>query len=192
MIYLSKGILLMALVSPVGAANTLLDDLSKCAKNDDSLKRLECYDHLAQKTSKVAHENVQLQSTILESNPEQQATVAHPLPATPAKSLPMPPSQPTAVVLANTDNQQYTYFGLENKRHADEVEQITASITKITKNPRGEKILTLDNGQVWRQIDSTSLRLRENQTITIKRGALGSFFIGKETVNKRMRAKRVK
>ena len=61
----------------------------------------------------------------------------------------------------------------------------------MTKSAYGEQIITLDNGQVWRQTDSVRLKLVEGQSVTIKRGALGSFFISKENANKRIRAKRV-
>ena len=50
MTYLSRCAFLIILVSPFGVANTLLDELSICAKNNDSSQRLVCYDTLAKKT----------------------------------------------------------------------------------------------------------------------------------------------
>jgi hypothetical protein len=84
-------------------------------------------------------------------------------------------------------------FGQENKKHPkDWINQIQGKIVKMRKSAYGKHIITLDNGQVWRQTDSTHLKLVEGQSIAISRGAFGSFFISKESANKRIRAKRVK
>lgn len=88
--------------------------------------------------------------------------------------------------------QQQAEFGQENKQHTENlITQIQATIINIEKAPHGQLIITLDNGQVWRQTDNTRLKLIKEQVIIIKRGAMGSFFIGKVNANKRIRAKRV-
>jgi hypothetical protein len=45
---------------------------------------------------------------------------------------------------------------------------------------------------VWRQTDGSHFRLSKDEVVIIERGALGSFFIGKEDTKKRIRAKRLK
>ena len=47
--YLSIFGLLLILASPSGIANTLLDKLSLCTKNNDDIQRLACYDEVVDK-----------------------------------------------------------------------------------------------------------------------------------------------
>ena len=62
----------------------------------------------------------------------------------------------------------------------------------MQKTPYGKLIITLETGQVWRQTNSTSLRLKPGQEVYVEEGALGSYFLGKESSNKRIRVKRLK
>ena len=201
--YLSKSALLIALVSPFSNANTLFDELSICAKNTDSLQRLVCYDKLvkgavdSRPNQKKAKQKVAtIEPLKLEDHADSSVNRAPKSPVLPE----LPPPQRAAIIkpqatvdVPNELNQQQTSFGQENKRRTEDlIVQIRAITTKVEKALRGELIITLDNGQVWRQTDKHRFRLKKGQVVIIKRGALGSFFIGKENANKRIRAKRVK
>ena len=204
MTYLSKYGLVIILVSPFGLANTLLDELSMCAKNNNSLQRLACFDKLTEKAKNGPQKQrkVQPQTSLQVVTTErvdnatqspQQKMPELPLATSPPKkrSLLVQPQQ--TVDIADKASQQQAKFGHENKQRSEDlIQQIKATIIKVKKAHYGELIITLDNGQVWRQTDSTGIKLRKDQVVIIKRGALGSFFIGKENKNKRMRAKRVK
>jgi hypothetical protein len=49
-------------------------------------------------------------------------------------------------------------------------------VTKLAAKPHGELIVTLDNGQVWYEIQAnTALRVKVGDQVTIKAGALGSY-----------------
>ncbi len=198
--YLSRCVFLMIFVTPIGVANTLLDELSICAKNNDSSQRLVCYDKLTKETKnsqpKQRQASLKVTTTKKVDNAVQlaQKTQSEIVLAGSkiSKELSVVQPQPTTVV-DNTEKQQQAKFGDENKQRSEDlIQQIQATIVEVQKAPRGELILTLDNGQVWRQSDSTRLRLRKDQVVVIKRAALGSFFIGKENTNRLMRAKRVK
>lgn len=200
MTYLSRCAFLMIFVSPIGIANTLLDELSICAKNNDNSQRLVCYDKLTRETknSQPKQHQASLKVTTtkkvdnvvqLAQKNQSEIVLAE---SKISKELPVVQPQSTTVV-DNTVKQRQAKFGNENKQRSEDlIQQILATIVAVQKAPRGELILTLDNGQVWRQSDSTRLRLRKDQVVVIKRAALGSFFIGKENTNKLMRAKRVK
>jgi hypothetical protein len=61
--------------------------------------------------------------------------------------------------------------------------KLTAHIAAVSQTPRGEFIVTLDNGQVWEETETVShLPLRTGDSITIKRGMLGSFYMSSEQV----------
>jgi hypothetical protein len=171
MTYFSKYAILVTLISPFSMANTLLDELSKCAANNDSLQRLVCYDTLAEKTKNSLPKQHNLQNQV---------------------PLQVDKTKQASVNVADPSLQQQTKFGYENKQPTEDlIKQIKATITNIRKAPRGQLIITLDNGQVWRQTDSMHFKLSKEEVVLISRGAMGSFFIGKENRNKRIRAKRV-
>ena len=200
MTYLSKCALLVIFVSPISIANSLLDELAMCAKNTDSLQRLVCYDKLAKdtKSNPPKQPHVTLNNSIVErvDSVVQAAPKIQPEKVLPVSDRLKKPAvvEPESVgVMTNAVKQQQASFGNEAiKRPEDIIKQLKAKVIKIQKAPYGELIITFDNGQVWRQTDSTRLKLRKDSVVIIKRGALGSFFIGKENANKRIRAKRVK
>ena len=84
-------------------------------------------------------------------------------------------------------------FGHEDKQVPEEqIDRIQAKVSKLSKSVYGQYIITLDNQQVWRQTDKTRMKLSKGQSIDIERGFMGSFFMGTEQVNKRIRVQRVK
>jgi dihydroneopterin aldolase len=197
MTYLSRCVLLAIFVSPIGVANTLLDELSICAKKSDSLQRLVCYDKLTKETNN--RQPQQHQSTLeviaakkgdssvnLARKDLSEATKA-------SKKLPPVKLNSTDVIDVTIKQQKQEEFGKENiQRSENLVEQINAKVIKIQKAPYGELIITIEGGQVWRQKNRARFKLSEGEMITIERGALGSFFIGKEDTNRRIRVKRTK
>ncbi len=88
--------------------------------------------------------------------------------------------------------EQKAAFGLPKTSPADELEGIQAVIRKIEKSARGQRTLYLDNGQIWRQLGSSSQpRLKSGKQIIIERGALGSYVLKPVNSNRSMRVKRL-
>ena len=207
MTYLSKCAVFLTLVSPFSIASEVLKELSLCAKENDSLQRLVCYDKLTDKMkgNQANPPNVQFQTSVqvatiesveIEDNVSILAQEIQPDPilADPEQSNKVHISHPKPAVDAATRvSQQQANFGQENKQSTqDLVNQIQATIVKVKKGRYGNQTITLDNGQVWLQTDGSGLRFAKGHQVFVKRGVLGSFFIGRENVNRRLRAKRVK
>lgn len=57
------------------------------------------------------------------------------------------------------------------------IKQIRAKLAVLSTKPHGELLLTLDNGQVWEQLQAAYFPLRPGDDITIKSGALGSYIL---------------
>lgn len=75
------------------------------------------------------------------------------------------------------------------------IDHITAKVTEVSYTPFGKFVLFLDNGQVWRQIDADSDRAdfsRNGNTVTIERGALGSYALMIDNSSKTYKVKRAK
>jgi hypothetical protein len=201
MTYLRKCALLVIFVSPISIANLLLDELAMCAENTDSLQRLICYDKLAKDTKSSPPKQPQVtlndniiegvDSVVVQAAPEIQPKKLLPVSDHPKESAVVEPL--SVAVMTNSVKQQQESFGKEQLKHPENrIKQFKAKVIKIQKTHYGKLIITIENGQVWRQTDGTRFRLSTDELVIIERGALGSFFIGKEKTNQRIRVKRVK
>ena len=61
----------------------------------------------------------------------------------------------------------------------EELQSITATASEFARTPRGKALFVLDNGQVWRQLDSDGSAVLDPPArgfkVTIERGAFGSY-----------------
>jgi hypothetical protein len=59
-----------------------------------------------------------------------------------------------------------------------ELQELRATVTKVAAKPHGELVLSLDNGQVWYEIQANSgIRVKTGDQVTIRSGALGSYSV---------------
>lgn len=143
------------------SAPSLSDALQTCAGMPDDTARLRCFDKIVPKSEDAA------------PAPEP-AAVPAPVPA--ASQAPAPPTVPAAA--AGT-------FGSEQlpaETKADEAreeERLTAVVTNVAYDYARHFTVTLDNGQVWKQLTSDSDKARfpgqGTTTVTIARGIFGSY-----------------
>ncbi|MFC6632064.1 hypothetical protein [Microbulbifer taiwanensis] len=90
------------------------------------------------------------------------------------------------------DKRAEQIFGQEQQRIAEEApESIDATIAEVQKIAYGKLLITLDNGQVWRQNDSGRVHWKGGDTVTLERGLFGSFFMKAEDGGRKIRVKRV-
>lgn len=144
--------------------------LSQCAAVPDKLDRLVCYDNLSASLATKSVSSISVEPT----------TVAV---ATSA-----------AVVTSTVDTQTSTIeeFGNLKKKEEQQVDTINLTVNKVTKDPYGALKIQFDNGQVWKQADSRSFKLKPEQKVYIEKAALGSFILGTKDRNTTIRVKRLK
>jgi hypothetical protein len=64
------------------------------------------------------------------------------------------------------------------KDRPEQTESVTARVSSITDGRNGLKVITLDNGQTWRQLTSANaVFLGVGDEVTVNRAALGSFLM---------------
>jgi hypothetical protein len=172
----------LLLMTGFAQAQNVNEALTDCSKELDSLKRLVCYDRLA-----AGIPSPPLKRAL----PEETKTIAPELKAKIVAKAPIPvmPVTPATQKTAEQAKIATSDFGMDHKVKQD---KIYATLTAVTKTPLKKLLLTLDNGQRWKQTDSGSLRLKVGEQVYVERGALSSFFVSKEGVNKRLRVKRIK
>ena len=165
--------LLVLLSTPTFATQTELNTqaLQACSFIENDFNRLLCYDNT------IAGKSL--------TKPTITKTLTPPT----ANNVPQVVAAAPIQAKAKADN-----FGLEHKieEQVEKETEIKAMITSIDEAAYGELIISLDNGQQWRQIGSDSMRLKENDTIIISRGAFSSFLLKKDGKNRSIRVKRTK
>src|SRR5208337_2479635 len=179
-------------------ADTLEKELGTCAAETDAARRLGCYDRLWASLRPAASKPALPAAVPAVTTPSASAApaiAAAPASLAPANALPIS-AAPPAIAAAPTNAQpptsaatppgnqkaagsQTAEFGvssgpLEAKRHASDAKSITGVVTNVAVQSYGILVVTLDNGQVWRQLQAEAyFPLKAGDTVEISRGALG-------------------
>jgi hypothetical protein len=87
-----------------------------------------------------------------------------------------PPGPLAAAALMESSRQN---FGLtEKKQDANVAQQIDATLVTTSYANGGQRIFELDNGQIWRETESSRMgTLKKGDKIIIRKGALSSFLL---------------
>ncbi len=155
-----------------GEAEDLPGALQDCRMLAGRDARLACYDGLA--------DSLAIRRTVPETAPEVVAapTVASPppAPAVPEKTVEQPAGE--------------SEFGRPPEKTAAP-DAIVVGIRAIDRTAFGKLILTLDNGQVWQQLDSRRTTLRAGDEVRIASAMSGSFLLQKASGGSSIRVKRI-
>lgn len=159
----------------VQANASIEQQLTQCAATADKLDRLICYDKLA--------ESVKADTISTQAIPATVATVA--APTTAAAIVATAPQAPAAKIADD--------FGMEAKRAQENtVDKIYLEIQSIAEDAYGDIKVTFTNGQVWKQTDGRKYNVKQGETVYIEKAALGSFLMGTDDRNAKVRVKRLK
>lgn len=184
--------LLLLLPLTSGAAD-LTAALSQCATLNDDGQRLACFDRLVAALTPVttvvaaptAVAPVAASASSAAQSPTAAIAAVAPEPVVPVQAAAATPATAPAAAPAASER-----FGLELKQApVEQLEQLRAMVVKRKKDPYGKWVITLDNGQVWKQSESTSFSFPSEQ-VTIERGLLGAFYLRADGQNKSIKVKR--
>ncbi|MBW8189938.1 hypothetical protein K0504_02740 [Neiella marina] len=173
--------LVACLLISVPAANAVdwQAEWQLCSSVSNDKQRLACFDGITKRQF---------------ASPERQDLTSNTKPVVPVADVPeqsISASSEAAVVAAKPSAQQA--FGLEReiaKQQTKELDEISAEVTAVSKDPYGKLTLTLDNQQRWK-LQEKGPRLKTGDTVIVSRGALGSFYVNKAGVSRKSRAKRL-
>ncbi|EKE84473.1 hypothetical protein [Idiomarina xiamenensis] len=163
-----SGMALLALMSvPAAAQSVSQQQLATCAGIQNALQRLVCYDKLAQ------GEGVDVAAAVSTNNNSSSNTNG------PAQAQPQPSYEEE--------------FGKEHRDYAkNRPDRLNVDISSYKQDPYGKWTITLSNGQVWKQSETSSnFSFDEGASYFIERGVLNSFFLGRTDLNTRLRVRRI-
>jgi hypothetical protein len=69
---------------------------------------------------------------------------------------------------------------------------MTATVARVSEREYGKLLVMLDNGQVWAQTEARLFPLEAGNVVTVRPGALGSWWMMGPNGNVRTRVKRIK
>lgn len=187
------------------------NEMQRCAAMEDSLERLVCYDNMAKNQQRQHGEDMQQRQQMGQQQQEmgkQQREMGqkrgkkqgqegrqhgqHMAEQAREKGQTMRSERNHREDDDRQDNAER--FGMEHK-NADQqgkIEKLQVKVAERREDPYGNWIITLENGQVWKQTESVGyFRWQEDDDYYIERGALNSFFFGREGANRRFRVTRV-
>jgi hypothetical protein len=160
--------LVLAAAATTAAAATSDADMMRCAAIPARDARLDCYDGLAHQLSSKAAAST---ATRIPTTPPAPASARAPASADSPAATQAPPA---AVVAGDPKN-----FGLSAvQQHTADLgpQMITANISILSSNQKGETFVVLDNGQTWSLTDNDGW-LATGQAVKIKKAAMGAYLM---------------
>jgi hypothetical protein len=169
--HLAAGLLLVAAASTPGVASSA-GDVHACVSIEGDAARLACYDSALGRVGAKAPSR----ATAPGVAPAAAASAAPNSAVAPAS----PPAAPPAVAQAADPAAE---FGLteaakraKNPTKQAELQSVTARVVSIRWLKYGEFVVTLDNGQVWEQIEPMPAAvIRIGDAVILKKALLGSY-----------------
>lgn len=104
-------------------------------------------------------------------------------------SLPASDAVPDAQSLFGRDDAEAKRI-VETSLAIEQIDHVEAVVIEVRKSATGKLLVTLDNGQIWRQLDSQTLRLKSGESVIIRKASLNSFLMGKKSGGRSIRVKR--
>ncbi|HEX7037180.1 MAG TPA: hypothetical protein VF210_15505 [Pseudomonadales bacterium] len=134
-----------------------------CTAEADDDARLACFDRLAE--------------CVTQHDPERRlacydAASARRAAATPAPAAPARPAEAPVTRERRADEAFPVRGARDDEERAEE--RLVAEIVEVRSDPRGLHYLTLDNGQIWRELSKGRIRFEEGDRVEITPGILGS------------------
>lgn len=158
-----------------GGAAAQIEGFKACASISDGAKRLACYD------SALAAADAQAAEKLAEQR----------------RAAELAAAKAAAEAEARKEQERLAAFGAQGAQAAggdegESIREISASIAELSEGVSGF-VVTLDNGQVWRQTEARTLPpVRVGDGVTIRKGALGSYRMTLERQKRTVPVKRVK
>jgi len=146
-----------------GTGNAAGGGIRDCLMIAKDQERLRCYDDLANK--QVIAEQGSSGPMVAASPPARvEASPLGDTSALPARAPRAAAASPAQEVVRG--KKRRGFFGrIANFFSASDEDAIRSRIVQVRTDPRGRKVLTLANGEVWRQIDNEPLDVKDGEEV---------------------------
>ena len=189
----------------LGGAETadLTADLTACRAIQADSERLGCYDSIGRMPGAPATEETEpdasnarhpaaVESSKAAAKEVPEFNLSQAAVQTPASVVAEPPLGPELPSAEDSFGMSAAEIRREQEERLGEEEllQLQAKVIKLRTISNRKVEILLDNGQAWRQVSSSYLRLKVGDDIVIKRAALDSYRLVKVGNNRPMQVRR--
>jgi len=166
---------LLPVMGPDAAADALRDGLLECANKADDSARLRCFDATVADLRKAdAPTPTAAAGAAAAVAPAGRAAEAGPATAPDAPPATAPDVPPPSL----SPEDRFGLRGDLKREKTGDLTELAATVASISTKPRGERVVTLDNGQVWAEIaPGSTIRLNAGDPVRIQAGTLRSFIL---------------
>lgn len=170
---LCVALLGLSSLAAAAAAPDLAERVAACARERDDAARLACFDRLTPKSAATTGTPAPQVPAAAKSA---EAPVAAPEAAATAAAAPAAQSSADDFGLTGSEAARQREAEAQKQPAAQEkVDRVTASVTALGKRGHGEIVVTLDNGQVWAQLQAQYIPIKVGDKVTILAAALHSY-----------------
>lgn len=175
-----------AVLAGTASADDVRDELLRCAQLQDAQVRLACYDALASVSASATTAPSGASGSLTDDGSAAVVADAPDGPRVPAAAGRAAPEAESGQSLADR------LFGMLPGREAGD-NFLESRVAGEIRNPGQGTRFTLENGQVWQQVDRTRRNYRAtNPRVEIREGFMNSYRMRLEGLNGRIRVRRVK
>lgn len=160
----------LVISSPANAEDISTDDVYACSEISENATRLSCYDEAVGRLKAAEDAGDVVSITRQEFEQVKRDSFGFSIPSLPKLAMPKIGDDDTGAI-----------------------DKVSEPIKRIAITPDKKLIVTLRNGQIWRQIGSDTVRVSKKSppsTAVIKKAALGSFMMKLDS-GRSFRAKRI-
>ncbi len=79
---------------------------------------------------------------------------------------------------------------VEMSLEIEQISEIEAIVTDVRRSSAKKLTVTLDNGQIWRQLGSQRLPLKSGDAVIVRKASLSSYLMEKQSGSRSIRVKR--
>lgn len=187
----ATAVLLLACFNNSSAAETS-DKLAACAAIQSDAERVACYDAIVHGPvqDEVAVEEAAVEATAVEETVVQEAVVEEAAAATvvieSTSTVETPPADETFGEPVDDLNRE---AGVP--AGSEKVDRLVATVSGVRLYKVDRVIITLDNGQEWRQTSASTKEFSVGDTIEINKGSFGSYRMTELDGSNAMKVRRV-
>ena len=147
------------------AEQSLIIELRRCARIKSAVERLDCYDELADQVQQIHSDREAIDLSEPEAAVVKSSRVKEQVPV-------------TEKTIDQTNRVTEENFGLLPEKRDDEEDliELHSTISKLREFLPGRYLITLENGQVWRQMVGERYRLRVGHNVRIYPNRWGDSF----------------
>lgn len=80
---------------------------------------------------------------------------------------------------------------VETSLDIEQISEIEAIVTDVQKTATRKFIVSLDNGQTWRQLDGQRLSIMSGDAVIVRKASLGSYLLEKQSGSRSIRVTRL-